>query len=136
MILIEDILQVHQFSIDKFGGGNGIRDTGSLESAIARPFQTFGDEDLYPTIFEKAAVLMRGIIADHPLGESLIVNHPFIEGNKRTGFFAMISLIEEDGYFLKSTQNEAYDFTIKISTGEIRFEEMVEWLKSNTIKAT
>jgi death on curing protein len=126
MILIEDILQVHQFSIDKFGGGNGIRDTGSLESAIARPFQTFGGEDLYPTIFEKAAAL----------GESLIVNHPFIDGNKRTGFFAMISLIEEDGYFLKSTQNEAYDFTIKISTGEIRFEEMVEWLKSNTIKAT
>jgi death on curing protein len=126
MILIEDILQVHQFSIDKFGGGNGIRDTGSLESAIARPFQTFGGEDLYPTIFEKAAAL----------GESLIVNHPFIDGNKRTGFFAMISLIEDDGHFLKSTQNEAYDFTIKISTGEIRFEEMVEWLKSNTIKAT
>jgi death on curing protein len=126
MILIEDILQVHQFSIDKFGGGNGIRDTGSLESAIARPFKTFGGEDLYPTIFEKAAAL----------GESLIVNHPFIDGNKRTGFFAMISLIEDDGYFLKSTQNEAYDFTIKISTGEIRFEEMVEWLKSNTIKAT
>jgi death on curing protein len=126
MILIEDILQVHQFSIDKFGGGNGIRDTGSLESEIARPFQTFGGEDLYPTIFEKAAAL----------GESLIVNHPFIDGNKRTGFFAMISLIEDDGYFLKSTQNEAYDFTIKISTGEIRFEEMVEWLKSNTIKTT
>ncbi len=65
MILLEDILQVHQYSIDNFGGSNGLRDKGSLESAIARPFQTFDGEYLYPTIFDKAAAL----------GESLIVNN-------------------------------------------------------------
>lgn len=69
MILLEDILHVHEFSISKFGGSNGIREVGSLESAIARPFQSFDGNDLYPTIFDKAAAL----------GESLIVNHPFID---------------------------------------------------------
>ena len=122
MILVEDILQVHQFSINKYGGRNGVREMGSLESAIARPFQTFGGEDLYITIFEKAAAL----------GESLIVNHPFVDGNKRTGFLAMTSLLEEDGYLLIATQEEAYYFTIKIAMGEIKFEEIIEWLKQNT----
>ncbi|MEP6673497.1 MAG: Fic family protein [Ferruginibacter sp.] len=57
MILIDDILELHDASIKGFGGGSGIRDLGLLESAIARPFQTFGGEDLYPTAFEKAAAL-------------------------------------------------------------------------------
>lgn len=122
MILIEDIFQIHKFSIIKYGGSEGIREMGNLESAIARPFQTFGGEDLYITIFEKAAAL----------GESLIMNHPFIDGNKRTGFLAMTALLEDNGYSLFATQEEAYDFTINISTGEIKFEQIVEWLKLNT----
>ena len=121
MILLDDILQVHQFSIDKYGGGTGVREMSSLESAIARPFQTFDGKDLYSTIFEKSAAL----------AESLIVNHPFVDGNKRTGFLAMANLLEEDGFFLVSSQENAYDFTIKISTGEIKFELIVEWLKQN-----
>jgi death on curing protein len=124
MILVEDILKIHQFSIDKFGGANGVRDMGGLESAIARPFQTFGGNDLYESIFEKAAAL----------GESLIVNHPFVDGNKRIGFIAMVASIEEEKYLLNASQIEAYNFTIKISTGEIKFEEIVEWLKNNTSK--
>jgi death on curing protein len=122
VILIEDILQVHQFSINKYGGSNGVRDMGGLESAVARLFQTFGGEDLYLTIFEKAVAL----------AESLIVNHPFIDGNKRTGFLAMASLLEEDGYLLNATQEHAYHFTIKILTGEAKFEQIVAWLKQNT----
>ncbi len=122
MILIDDILKVHQYSIDNFGGASGIRDLGGLESAVARPFQTFGGEELYNSIFEKGAAL----------GESLIINHPFIDGNKRTGFIAMIALVEEEGYLLKATIEEAYNFTIKISTGEAKFEEIVAWLKNNT----
>ncbi len=122
MILVEDIIQVHQFSINKYGGSNGIRELGSLESAIARPFQTFGGDDLYVTIFEKAAAL----------GESLIVNHPFVDGNKRTGFLAMASLLAEDGYLLTASQEDAYNFTIKIAMGETSFEEIIEWLKKNT----
>ncbi len=125
MILVADILQVHEILIEKYGGGNGVRDLGSLESAIAKPFQTFDGNDLYETIFEKAAAL----------SESIIINHPFIDGNKRTGFVSMISFVENAGYILNASQDEAYDFTIKISTGQKRFEEIVEWLKQNTTAA-
>lgn len=83
MILAEDIITVHQFFIKEYGGIDGISELGSLESAKARPFQTFGGEDLYQPICEKAAAP----------GESLIMNRPFIVGNKRTGFLAMTSLL-------------------------------------------
>ena len=87
MILLEDILNLHKYSIQKYGGSEGLRDSGLLESAIARPFQTFGGEDLYPSVFEEAAAL----------GESLIINHPFINGNKRSGAVAMSALLEDEG---------------------------------------
>lgn len=122
MILIDDILKLHELSIKDFGGSNGIRDSGLLESAIARPFQTFGGEDLYPTVFEKAAAL----------GESLIINHPFIDGNKRTGALAIIGFLAEHKYSCTANQDGFYDFIISISTGEIKFKDIVEWLKQNT----
>jgi death-on-curing protein len=71
MITKKEILQLHELSIQTYGGAHGIRDEGMLESAIARPFQTFGGEDLYPTVYEKAAAF----------AESLIINHPFVDGN-------------------------------------------------------
>jgi death on curing protein len=75
---------LHEFSIKDFGGSSGHRDIGLLESAIARPFQTFNGLDLYPSPLAKAAVV-----------ESLIINHPFVDGNKRTGILVMISLLLE-----------------------------------------
>ena len=122
MILIDDILKLHEASIDDYGGAKGTRDIGLLESAIARPFQTFGGENLYKTPFEMAAAL----------GESLIINHPFIDGNKRTGLLGIISLLFEYSLILKATEEEMYDLTIKISIGEIKFQELVIWLKNNS----
>jgi death on curing protein len=122
MILLDDILKLHEGSIDYYGGARGIRDIGLLESAIARPFQTFGGEDLYPTAFEKAAAL----------GESLIINHPFIDGNKRTGFLGIVTLLLEYKFSVNAEKDDAYNFTIQISTGEIKFEEIVIWLKNNS----
>ena len=77
MISVEQVLKIHGIAIEKFGGANGVRDLGGLQSALARPFQTFGGTDLYPTIFEKAAAI----------GESLIMNYPFIDGNKRMDIY-------------------------------------------------
>lgn len=122
MILIEDILKLHGASIDYYGGAKGIRDIGLLESAIARPFHTFGGEDLYPTAFGKAAAF----------GESLIINHPFIDGNKRTGFLAIVTFLLEFNLSVNANNEDAYKFTIQISTGEIKFDEIVLWLKNNT----
>ena len=122
MILVEDVLKLHELSIDDFGGAKGVRDIGLLESAIARPFQTFGGEDLYKTPIDKAAAL----------GESLIINHPFIDGNKRTGMLGIFTLLLEYGLAVKASEEESYSFTIQISTGEIKFDQIVVWLKNNT----
>lgn len=124
MISKEDIIQLHHFSIEKFGGSDGLRDLGLLESAAARPYQTFGGSDLYPGALEKAAAII----------ESIIINHPFIDGNKITGFLAMFAILEEEDYKLTAHEESAYSFTIKISTGEIHFDEIVAWLKANTAK--
>lgn len=122
MILIEDVLILHEFSIQDFGGSSGVRDIGLLESAIARPFQTFGGEELYVSPFDKAAAL----------GESLIKNHPFVDGNKRTGVLAIVSFLKEYDINVIADNDSLYQFTILISTGDIKFDEIVQWLKNNT----
>ncbi|MCH5596601.1 type II toxin-antitoxin system death-on-curing family toxin [Niabella ginsengisoli] len=122
MISLEDVLNLHDLSIDDFGGAKGVRDIGLLESAIARPFQTFSGDFLYPSPLEKAAALI----------ESIIVNHPFIDGNKRTGVLAMIAVLFEYSVHIMASENALYDFCIKISTGVGKYNDIVEWLKMNT----
>ena len=122
MISLKTVLRLHELSIIKYGGSQGIRDQGLMESAIARPYQTFGGEYLYPTIFEKAAAI----------AESLIINHPFLDGNKRTGFLAMLAVLETENFKINISNDEVYSFTIQISTGEIKFDQIVVWLKNNT----
>ncbi len=122
MITKKTVLRLHELSIVQFGSANGVRDEGLMESAIARPYQTFGGEDLYPTVFGKAAAIV----------ESIIINHPFIDGNKRTGFLAMLALLKVETFKIIASNDAVYNFTIKISTGEIKFDEIVLWLKNNT----
>jgi death on curing protein len=122
MITKEIVLQLHEFSITKYGGSRGTRDEGLMESAILRPYQTFGGENLYPTAYEKAAAVV----------ESIIINHPFVDGNKRTGYLAMLAILEEGKLEITASNDKIYSFIISISTGEIKFEEIVKWLKENT----
>ena len=122
MITIKIILRLHDLSIINYGGSQGIRDQGLMESAIARPYQTFDGEDLYPTVFEEAAALT----------ESIIINHPFIDGNKRTGLLAMLVILEIGNLKITASNDAIYNFIIQISTGEIKFEEIVIWLNNNT----
>lgn len=75
----EDILNIHQILIEKFGGATGVRDNKALEAAINRPFATFDQQELYPTAVDKAASIL----------ESIVVNHPFQDGNKRTDYTLM-----------------------------------------------
>lgn len=122
MISIKQALKIHTIAIEKFGGADGVRDIGGLEAALARPFQTFGGEDLYTNIFEKAAAI----------GESLIINHPFVDGNKRAGYLLMEALLRYEGYKIIASDSDLYNFVISVSTGSISFEEIVERLKNNT----
>ncbi len=122
MITKEIILRLHELSILEYGGSNGLRDEGLLESALARPYQTFAGEELYQTGYEKAAAL----------AQSIIINHPFVDGNKRTGFLGLLAILEEESLPLKASNEQIYAFVIDISTGSKSFEEIVEWLKDNS----
>ncbi len=120
----EQVLFIHSRLIDETGGSHGVRDLGLLQSAVSRPKTTFGSENLYPDICHKAAALM----------ESIIKNHPFIDGNKRTAITSAGIFLQINGYYLKTTQNELELFTIKVATGKISFENIVEWFKKYSSK--
>jgi death-on-curing protein len=122
MISIEQVLAIHAIAIKQFGGSVGVRNAEMLDSAIKRPFQTFGGEPLYPSIFEKAAAII----------ESVLMNHPFVDGNKRTGFILMKAMLLEEGFNITATQHEVYEFVINISTGKLGSEAIIDWLKSHT----
>jgi death-on-curing protein len=122
MISAQTAIEIHSILIDEFGGGEGIRDTDLLEAALARPFQTFDNQELYKTTIEKAAALM----------ESLINNHPFIDGNKRTGYVLGRLLLMNDGIDIKASEDEKYDFVISITTGEKEYPQILDWLKEHS----
>lgn len=115
--------EIHDILIDKFGGSKGIRDIGGLLSALARPYATFDQQELYPTIIEKAAAIF----------ESIIINHPFIDGNKRLAYVLMRLVLLELGFDISATQNEKYEMTIAASKGKLKNEEIKLWIKNKLI---
>ncbi|MDR3694814.1 type II toxin-antitoxin system death-on-curing family toxin [Mucilaginibacter sp.] len=122
MIEIRKAIFIHDDLINKLGGSKGIRDMGLLDAALNRPFATFDSIDLYPTPFDKASAIL----------ESILINHPFIDGNKRTAYVLMKLLLFQNGILLTANQSEKYQMVIKASTGELRFDEIKLWLVSNT----
>jgi death-on-curing protein len=124
MIDLKTAENVHNVLIDKFGGSKGIRDLGALEAALARPHATFIENDLYPTTIDKATALF----------ESLIINHPFVDGNKRIAYVLMRLLLMADNLDIQASQNEKYAFVIAASKGEFRFEQIKEWLTVHVSK--
>ena len=118
MISVKEAEEIHKILIEAFGGSHGIRDMAGLDSALARPFQTFGNNDLYPTSVHKAAALI----------ESLLVNHPFIDGNKRTGYVLMRIFLIDNGLDINASQEEKYNFVLNIASGKTKFEEIIDWL--------
>jgi len=124
MIPIKEVEQLHRILIDKFGGSHGIRDNSALESALARPFQTFDGKELYASVLDKAASLI----------ESILINHPFIDGNKRTGYTLLRLFLIRNGIDITSSRDNKYEFVIDIASGTLKYEGIVSWLTANTAK--
>ena len=121
MIDINEVEKIHDILIEKFGGGKGIRDKGLLESVINRPFQTFDGQDLYPDPVDKAAAIF----------ESIITNHPFVDGNKRTAYVLMRLILKSNNLDIRLGQNEKYDFVIRSASGQVSFDQIRAWIKGN-----
>ncbi|MDJ0718053.1 MAG: type II toxin-antitoxin system death-on-curing family toxin [Prochloraceae cyanobacterium] len=119
-----EVLELHRQLIERWGGLKGLRDNGALESALAQPRMTFGSKDLYPTLVDKASVL----------GFSLIVNHPFLDGNKRTGHAAMETFLILNGFEIDADTNEQEKTILAVAAGELNREGLTKWLKAH-IKA-
>ena len=117
-LLLQDILNFHSDLERQFVLLPGIRNIGLLESAISTAFQSFGGCDLYPTVYEKAAQLCRGIAK----------NHPFIDGNKRTALHCMFIYLKANGYIINATLEEKKSLIIDIASGEKSYDEVVNWL--------
>jgi death-on-curing protein len=100
----------------------GIRDIGLLESAIAQPRMAFGGEDLYPSLLEKSAAL----------GFSIIMNHPFVDGNKRTGYAATETFLVLNGVEINTSVDGQERVVLAIASGKLEREAFVEWLQRNT----
>jgi death-on-curing protein len=114
MIDEETAIDLHNALIERFGGSKGLRDKGLLQSALYRPYATFDQNDLYPTPVEKAAAIF----------ESIIINHPFIDGNKRIAFMLLRLTLAEYDLDISATQDEKYEMTIASRKGDLRIDEI------------
>lgn len=121
---IQDIYELHNQLEESFILSSGVRDENLLASAVNTPFQTFMGNDLYPSIYDKAAQLCYGIAN----------NHPFTDGNKRTALHSMYVYLIINGFDITATQQEVEDLIINVAAGKMTNTELAEWLRENTIK--
>ena len=125
-LTLTEVLQLHRRLIEQHGGSSGIRDGGALESALAQPYMTFGGEELYPTIVEKVSAF----------GFSLLKNHPFVDGNKRTGHAAMEIFLVLNGYEFDASVDEQQHVILQVASGELGRDEFTDWLRVRVIEKT
>ena len=115
----EQVLFIHARLIAETGGEHGVRDLGLLQSAVSRPQAVFDGNELYSDIYQKATALL----------ESLINNHPFVDGNKRTGITATAMFLQINDYFLTASNQEVESFVLSVASGKQSVQTITEWLR-------
>ena len=115
---------LHLLVISQAGGAERVLNLGALESAIAQPRVTFEGRDLHPSIADKAAALCH----------SLILNHPFLDGNKRVGHAAMETFLMLNGYEVGASVDESERLVLDVASGHVSREQLAEWLKKHLAK--
>lgn len=124
-LMREDVLRIHTDQIQSFGGSLGLRDPGLLDSALAQPQATFDGVLLHPTIPEQAAAYLY----------HLSMNHPFVDGNKRTAFAVMDTFLRVNGYELTLPNDEAYDLVMAVVNQQVSKPGLIEVLQT-AVKAS
>ncbi len=117
-LTLEDILEIHALQLDRYGGGDGIRDRGLLESAAAQPMATFDGEFVHDGLFEMAAAYLFHIVS----------NHPFIDGNKRTGLLSALVFLDLNGIIIDGETETLYDLTMAVAEGRADKAKITETL--------
>lgn len=123
MSTLAQVLEIHRLAIEEFGGSDGLRDEGALLSALERPNSGFGDVEFYPSPAEKAAAIL----------ESVVKNHPFVDGNKRTGYTLMRFTLLKNGLDISATEEERYSFVVQVASGEIEYEAILAWIQQRSV---
>jgi death-on-curing protein len=121
-LLDEAVLIAHEISLAQFGGSDGIRDAALLESALARPKNLFAYSK--PTFMQLAAAYTYGIVR----------NHPFVDGNKRTGFLAGAAFLELSGLNLRATETDATSIIVGVAAGGVTEEQLAQWYERNVTR--
>ena len=123
-ITVQDIYELHAQLENAFVLSSGVRDENLLSSAVNTPFQTFMGNDLYPSIYDKAAQLCYGIAN----------NHPFTDGNKRTALHSMYVYLIINGFDITATQQDVENMIIDVAAGNMTNVGLAQWLRENTVE--
>jgi death-on-curing protein len=119
---VAQIKDLHRLQIRHYGGAAGLRDSSALEAAAGRPAMTYGGEDLYPDVPAKAAALLH----------SIVVRHPFVDGNKRTGAHAALVFIKINGWRIQITDEELEGMAMGVASAAMDIEALTIWFRQRT----
>ena len=119
---IDEVYKIHRAVIARAGTVASVRDFALLHSAVERPKATYGGQDLYPTLFTKAAALL----------QSLCLNHAFTDGNKRTAWLATKRFLYLNGYQLKAGKDETVELVVRVDSQHPEIKEIARWLKRHS----
>ena len=124
-LTVEEVLFLHHRIVVETGGSDGVRDLGLVEAALLRADAGFGDHQLFPTLFDKAAAIL----------DALVRNHPFVDGNKRTGISTAALLLVRNGYRLTASQQEVVEFALRVALDRPEIPEISRWLEVHAAEA-
>lgn len=121
-ILPEELRYIHDIMIERYGGLRGEKDPGMVEYACEKPFSVIYGQDVYPTLYKKAAAYMITIAK----------GHFFMDGNKRTAIMTTYSFLMKNGHELVVTNKELYDMCILVATDKVTEDNVAQWLEENS----
>ncbi len=121
LLALAEVIELHRRILEQSGGAPGLRDLAALQSAVAQPLMTYGAEDLYPTVEEKASALCF----------SLVRNHPFVDGNKRVGHAALDTMLVLNGLELEADVDDAERVMLDMAAGKLQREDLLRWVQGH-----